>query len=167
MIINMVMGNIHNSNLTPTDFVRFDWYELGKKRLRKISDNGVDIGFALDEPVKDGDIVFFDDNNCIVVSVNSAELTRININSIEEMGRLCFELGNRHLSLKITDKFVDVIYDKPTFEYLLHIGFNAEKVTDKFTGYIECKAHGSSAHSHSHDHGHSHSHQHKHAHSHD
>ena len=45
-----------------------------------------------------------------------------------EMGRLCFELGNRHLSLKIDDDCVCVPYDHPTFEYLLKLGFNAEKL---------------------------------------
>ena len=87
---------------------------------------------------------------------------------MQEMGRLCFELGNRHLSLSIGEKEVSVPYDEPTFLYLAKLGFKPEKKKEKFTHFTVCHAHGHS-HSHSEDtHSHSHgedtnSHDHAHA----
>ena len=80
---------------------------------------------------------------------------------MQEMGRLGFELGNRHLSLKITEQDVYVPYDEPTFSYLAKLGFEVEEVTEAFTDFIQCKAHG---HSHGHEHAASHTHSHGHEH---
>jgi urease accessory protein len=70
-----------------------------------------------------------------------------------EMGRLCFEIGNRHISLSISEDNVKIPYDEPTYEYLKKLGFDANKVKERFTNYTECKGHG---HSHVHDHDHHH-----------
>lgn len=67
---------------------------------------------------------------------------------MKEMGRLCFELGNRHLSLSISENNVKCPYDEPTFEYLKKLGFSVTKTHEKFSGYIECRAH---AHTHHHE----------------
>ncbi|MGN1119919.1 MAG: hypothetical protein ACI4Q4_06145, partial [Oscillospiraceae bacterium] len=85
--------------------------------------------------------------------ITPCDLVSVSVSSMQEMGRLCFELGNRHLSLAISDGAVKCPYDEPTFEYLKKLGFRAEKTHEKFTGYIECRAH---AHTHSHDHEHHH-----------
>ena len=73
---------------------------------------------------------------------------------MQEMGRLCFELGNRHLSLKIEPDRVTVPYDEPTLLYLQHLGFNAHETHAAFADYIVCKAHGASGTAHSHHHHH-------------
>ena len=73
---------------------------------------------------------------------------------MQEMGQLCFELGNRHLSLKIEPDRVTVPYDEPTLLYLQHLGFNAHETHAAFADYIVCRAHGASGTAHSHHHHH-------------
>ena len=68
-----------------------------------------------------------------------------------EMGRLCFEIGNRHISLSIKPDCVKIPYDAPTYEYLSRIGFKTEKVVERFTDYTECRGH-----AHRDGHGHTH-----------
>jgi urease accessory protein len=60
---------------------------------------------------------------------------------MQEMGRLCFELGNRHLQLSIGDTWVSTPYDNPTFEYLHKLGFHGERITEKFTPEVVVRGH--------------------------
>ena len=142
MIATKIMGNVHSKKVdTIIDYVELDWFEAEKHRLRKRTLRGNEIGIAVDAPLKDGDILYLDSNFCIAVKLTSAPLLKINVSTMEEMGRLCFEIGNRHLSLKITEKNVKIPYDEPTAQYLAHLGFDCEKVIEPFDDFIVCKGH--------------------------
>lgn len=154
MIIEKIVGKLTVTE-KKVDTVIVDWYERDKKLLRKTTSSGEDIGIKVEQPLNDGDILFEDDSRIIAVEIAPCDLISVKVSSMTEMGRLCFELGNRHLSLSISEDTVKCPYDVPTFEYLKKLGFKAEKTHEKFAGYIECRAH---AHTHSHDHGH-HSHE--------
>ena len=93
------------------------------------------------------------------MTIAPSDLISVNVGTMEEMGRLCFELGNRHLSLAIGHDNVKCPYDEPTFLYLKKLGFDAVKVHEKFTGYTECRGH-----AHTDAHGNEHHHEHHHHH---
>lgn len=150
MIVEKILGKFHDTSKT-IETVTIDWFERDKRLLRKTTSSGEEIGIKTDTPLNEGDILFEDDSRIIAVDIAPCDLISVKIGSLKEMGRLCFELGNRHLSLSISDDTVKFPYDEPTLEYLKRLGFNAEKVHEKFAGYIECKAH---AHTHSHSHRH-------------
>lgn len=124
--------------------VSFEWFELDRKRIRKTAEDGTELGISSDEPLHDGDILAKDGNTFYVVSLLPADLIRVRIRDIEEMGRACFELGNRHLPIQIKESSVSVPYDDPTYQYLLHKGFDAYAVNENFDGFIVAKAHGHS-----------------------
>ena len=113
------------------------------------------------ENLKDGDIIYLDDKLCVAVKLTSCPLIKINVHTMQEMGRLCFEIGNRHLSLKISDDNVLIPHDEPTEKHLKNLGFECENIIGRFDDFIVCKAHGHS-HSHSHEHGEHHHHEHSH-----
>ncbi len=160
MIVEKVLGNISEIKTEKKiETVLFEWFEIEKKRIAKISSDGVDFGIAIDGNVEDGDILAETDNKIYIAKILPSRLIKIKVYSIIEMGRLCFELGNRHLTLRIEEDCVTVPYDEPTCLYLQKLGFDAADVTEVFSGFIECKAHGAT-HSHSHSHPHSHSHSH-------
>jgi urease accessory protein len=121
--------------------VKVEWFECAKKRLYKTASNGEEIGIALDAPLHDGDILYDDGTKAIVVRVPDCRLIRVPVHTMQEMGRVCFELGNRHLPIQIAEEAVCVPYDEPTFLYLQKLGFAAEDVTGAFTHYTACKAH--------------------------
>ncbi len=158
MIAQKVIGNLQHTQHTDkkVDTVRIDWFERDKKRMRKTSANGVEIGIAVDRPLNDGDILYEDENTVIAVEMAECELIKISVSDITEMGRLCFEIGNRHISLAIAPDCVKIPYDAPTFEYLKKLGFKAEKVKERFTNYTECRGH-----AHTDAHGHEHTHHHE------
>lgn len=146
MIIERIIGHLHDTHKT-IDHVSVEWFERDKKRMRKITENGIEIGISVDKPLNDGDILYEDNTSMIVVDMAPCELIRIEVSDIIEMGRLCFEIGNRHLSLSIKQDSVTVPFDAPTFQYLKKLGFKAERIVDKFSDYTECKGH---EHSHMH-----------------
>ncbi len=161
MIIEYILGNIHTEQRQEEIIsVPFEWFEVDKKRIKKMASDGTELGVLVEDVLKDGDILAKKDGALYVCEIVPTKLTQIHVHSMQEMGRLCFELGNRHLSLKIEEKSVLIPYDKPTFLYLEKLGFEIQQVQEKFTHFTECKAHGSSEknHKHAHEHQPEHSH---------
>ncbi|MDR0904660.1 MAG: urease accessory protein UreE [Oscillospiraceae bacterium] len=152
----MLIEKIVGSGSTPAvgvrvDTVNFEWFEQSRKVMKKISSAGEEIGLRLTEPLRDGDVLYEDATRAVVASQNPCELIRVEVRDMREMGRVCFELGNRHLPLSISEDNVKTPYDAPTFEYLARLGFVCSRVNEKFTGFTEVKAH---AHADGHTHGH-------------
>lgn len=141
MIIYEILGQFDGHSHKKIDYVNIEWFEREKKLLRKTSENGVDIGLKIEQDLNDGDILFEDDENIIIINILDTQLIKTHVHSMAEMGKLCFEIGNRHLSLNITENYVEIPFDNPTFEYLKKLGFHSEKVTGKMNNYIECHAH--------------------------
>lgn len=156
MIAEKIYGKLGATD-KQVETVEIEWFEREKKLLRKTTSSGEEMGIKTEEPLNDGDILFEDENRVIAVEIAPCDLIHVPVSSMQQMGRLCFELGNRHLSLAIGESSVRCPFDHPTFEYLKKLGFEAVKVHEKFVGYTECKAH---AHTHTHSHSHSHSHEH-------
>lgn len=150
MIATSILGNEKEfTGNKPFAAVNFEWFELEKKRIMKTAEDGMEIGVTIEEPLHHGDIIAEAEDKIYVVKVLPCRLIKISVETMEEMGRLGFELGNRHLSLEITENEVKVPFDMPTYEYLKKLGFCVEDVQEQFANFIECKAHG---HSHSHVH---------------
>lgn len=157
MVAENVLKNI-SLDTTEKNIVKvpFEWFELEKKRISKVAEDGTSIGVCIPELLQAGDVIAETEEAVYVVEVLPSRLIKIHVETMQEMGRLGFELGNRHLSLQIMEHEVCVPFDQPTFEYLKKLGFQAEDVTEQFTDFIECKAHGHSHGSHGeqeHNHG--------------
>ncbi|SHK81130.1 urease accessory protein UreE [Fibrobacter sp. UWEL] len=158
MIADKILGNLYWEK-SPIQkkivSVPFEWFETDKHRILKIADDGTELGIQIDETLSDGDVLAVTPQAIYAVQIKKSKLIRIAVDSMEEMGRLGFELGNRHLSLQITCKDITIPYDEPTYLYLIRIGFYPQVVEAVFTDYIVCKAHGAT-HSHTHEHEHHH-----------
>ena len=125
--------------------------------MKKSTESREEVGIRVENHLHEGDILYADDNRVVAVDILPCELTVIPVNTMQEMGRLCFELGNRHLSLSIEEHQVMVPYDEPTFQYLEKLGFHPEKREEKFQHFTVCHAH-----AHTHQHGEEHHHTHSH-----
>jgi urease accessory protein len=160
MLIEKISGHTAPREGVRVDTVEFEWFELSRRVMKKMSSSGEEIGLRLTEPISDGDVLYEDDTRAIVAALLPCELIRVAARDMRTMGRVCFELGNRHLPLAIGDDSVKTPYDAPTFEYLARLGFDASRVVEKFTGFTEVKAHAhTDAHGHEHSHGHGHAHE--------
>ena len=142
MIFEKITGSLSDGNSQKEIItVPYEWDEADKKIHKKTASSGEEIGLRMSEPLYDGGILFEDDGRIIALSLTPCEVTRLFADTIREMGRACFELGNRHLPLSFGDGWVDVPYDRPTFEYLKKKGFNCEMVVEKFVPEVTVRGH--------------------------
>lgn len=135
MILEKVLGNIndehcnhehnheysdhneehnHEHNHVHVEKISLKSDELLKRINRVTSDHGNEYGISLSKEtvLKDGDILYKDDKNMVVVSVKSDDVLIIKPTSITEMGRIAHNLGNRHLPAQFRDGMMVLEYDK-------------------------------------------------------
>lgn len=140
MMITSVLGNIHRAstwNKLQTDFVDLEWYELNKKLLRKISQKKQDVCIKLElnhECLNEGDVLFFDENNVVVVNVIPCECIAIDMHTTQEMARICYEIGNRHAPLFFDETKAHRLLlpmDKPLLTMLQKMGCHTQITREK------------------------------------
>jgi len=150
-ILYKLSENSDNKNIVR---VGYEWFEAEKKILKKTMNSGEEAALRLGEPLYDGAVLFDDGERIIAAELIPCEVIRVNVSGAAEMGRLCFELGNRHLPVAIYGDRAETPYDAPCFEYLKKLGFDCSVVTAKFEPTVIVRGH--SHESHEHEHGHEH-----------
>lgn len=87
--------------------------DLVKRIQRVTTDHGTELGIRLRQPIdlQYGDILYQDETNMIVVDVNSEDLLVIQPRTLQEMGDIAHQLGNRHLPAQFTETEMLVQYD--------------------------------------------------------
>lgn len=168
MIVNDIVSNVGHTPVGDRRLevpVPVEWYDMQRKRMSVIAQDGSEFGIALDRELRDGDVLSESADKRYVVRIKATEIITIAVDSMERMGKLCYELGNRHLSIRVRSGSVSVPYDHPTFDYVKKLGFEPVVSQDDFSDFLIVKAHagagtvvGQHSHVHSHGDGHSHGH---------
>ncbi|MBZ4646036.1 MAG: urease accessory protein [Petroclostridium sp.] len=153
MIIEKIVGNVKDKDIgeIERDYVFIEWYEVEKKVLHKVSKNGLDVGIRNNggRPLRDGDILWQDDKKALIVEISECDCIAIKPNTMIEMGKACYEIGNRHAPLFIEDGELLTPFDEPLLTVLLKCDFAANRKRAKLKTPLGGHAHG---HSHSHSH---------------
>lgn len=125
MIIEKIIENVENMDLNGRHIERVyvSSDELVKRIQRVTTDHGKEIGIRLKEPkdLTDGDILFMDQHNAIIVSVTADDLLVIRPVSIKQMGEIAHQLGNRHLPAQFDEDVMLVQYDYLVEELLVQL----------------------------------------------
>ncbi|RBW70151.1 urease accessory protein UreE [Bacillus taeanensis] len=133
MIIEKVVGNVATleKRAPHVERVYLESDHLVKRIQRVVTDHGNEIGIRLKEnrDLVDGDVLYMDDKNMIVISVKEDDLLTIMPTSIKEMGEIAHQLGNRHLPAQFEGNEMLVQYDYLVEELLqqLEIPYKREK----------------------------------------
>jgi urease accessory protein len=140
VIIERVLGNLHELPAEETrglhlEKVVLPGADLVKRIQRVRTDHGTEIGLRLSAApgaagdLRDGDILHRDGTGMIVVSVLPADVLVIAPHSIEEMGIVAHNLGNRHLQAQFFGadseyeaEVMVVQYDHTVEDLLGHLG---------------------------------------------
>ena len=115
MIIEKIIGNVKKLEKAPTHvervYLRSD--DLVKKVQRVKTDHGKELGIRLKnaKELLDGDILYQDDKNTIVINVIEDDVIVIKPTSILQMGEIAHQLGNRHLPAQFEKNVMIVQYD--------------------------------------------------------
>lgn len=125
MIFNEIVGNIYDIDNPEeyhieTVFINSD--DTLKRILKVVSDHKNEYGISLEnnETLKDGDILYKNDNDkkIIAVKINGEDVIVIKPKNINEMGVIAHALGNRHLQAQFEDDTMIIQYDRLVEEEL-------------------------------------------------
>lgn len=127
MIIEQIVTNIDQMEKEEVEKrhiekVYLESAHLVKRIQRVTTDHGHEIGIRLKEPrdLVAGDVLYMDDKNMIVIDVISDDLLIICPRSLNEMGTIAHQLGNRHLPAQFEGDEMLVQYDYLVEELLQH-----------------------------------------------
>ncbi|CAH0161826.1 MULTISPECIES: urease accessory protein UreE [Peribacillus] len=133
MIVEEVLGNIEfiEKKAKHMEKVYLESDSLRKRILRVKTDHGNEIGIRLKEnkDLMDGDIIYMDENNMIVIHTIDDDILTILPTTLGQMGDIAHQLGNRHLPAQFDGDEMLVQYDYLVEELLLEleIPFRREK----------------------------------------
>ncbi|MCM3726172.1 urease accessory protein UreE [Neobacillus cucumis] len=115
MIIEQIVGNVEDipSSGRHIEKVYLSSDDLVKRIQRVTTDHGKEVGIRLKEPkdLIEGDILYMDEHNMIVISVMNDDLLVIHPANIKQMGEIAHQLGNRHLPAQFEGEDMLVQYD--------------------------------------------------------
>lgn len=126
MIIEQIIGNIYKDNLRSShvEKVYLNSEDLLKRIQRVTTDHGKEIGIRLPQntELEDGDVLYKDERNMIVIYTNKDDVITIKPRTLMEMGDIAHQLGNRHLPAQFEEDEMIVQYDYLVEELLQQLG---------------------------------------------
>ncbi|WP_300391014.1 urease accessory protein UreE [Fusobacterium sp.] len=143
MILDKILGNIkdldmhhdecehhhHDEHHIHIERIYLESDELLKRVLRVTSDHGNEYGISLPKgsKMRDGDILFNDGHNMVIISVKEDDVLVITPRDINEMGEVAHNLGNKHLPVQIEDGKIIIQYDYLVEKFLMDIKVQFER----------------------------------------
>ena len=131
MILDKILGNIKDMEdiHCHVERIYLESDELLKRVLRVTSDHGHEYGISLPKgsEMRDGDILFNDGHNMVVISVKEDDVIVITPRDINEMGEVAHNLGNKHLPVLIEDGKIIIQYDYLVEKFLQDLQVNFER----------------------------------------
>lgn len=133
MIITSVIrsiNNIENENKS-IDTLFLEWYETTKRIQRVTTENGKNIALrfmGVTMRLKDGDVLFEDSDEIIVVRIRPCRAICVSPKDNTEMAKLCFELGNKHLPIFLQEGKVYMPYEQSTYNWLNKTDYQATEL---------------------------------------
>ena len=126
MICEELLGNLKDekNNNTEVDYVDIEWHEAFKKIHKKFTKLGTELGIRLGNDIlsrglRDGDILYKDNSRIIAVNIPKTEVIKIDIDKNHSfmLGKVCYEIGNKHATLFWGENHLQVItpYNEPLF----------------------------------------------------
>ena len=142
MIIKEKIGSLKKNEINDRaiDYLELEWYETTKRILHKRTNAGKEIVLKFlnqSQNLAEGDVLFEDKQELIVVSIKPCEAIVIRPNSMYEMAYVCYEIGNKHLPLFYENDELLVPYEAPLFKMLQASGFDLIKEERKLLSQLK------------------------------
>lgn len=130
------------------DILEVEWYETSRSRMKRKTRNGLEVLINKTDrsTFQDGDILFSSEERTIILKIKPCDCIVLRPASLQEVGTICFEIGNKHIPIFITDQQeVCVAYDAHLFQLLMSGGFGPEIEERILFPYQMIKAYGNKA----------------------
>ncbi|MEW9668456.1 urease accessory protein UreE [Ammoniphilus sp. 3BR4] len=131
MIIEHIVGNLAevDRDHRHMEKVYLSSDDLVKRIQLVTTDHGKEIGIRLKVPkvLRDGDILYMDEKNVIAIIVKADDLLVIRPRTMQQMGEIAHQLGNRHLPAQFEGNEMLVQYDYLVEELLVQLDIPFER----------------------------------------
>ncbi|KUJ61746.1 urease accessory protein UreE [Flavobacteriaceae bacterium CRH] len=132
MIIKEIIGNTKDLSLNTKeiDLLQLDWFEVAKRVQRRHTQAGreVSIKFLKEgQRLSQDDVLFMSEDYTIVVDILPCDAIIVHPHSLTEMGRVCYEIGNKHLPMFIENGEVLLPFEEPIYRWLLASFYSVRK----------------------------------------
>lgn len=107
---------VHPAN-PPVD-VPVDRHTLAKRRWRGVATDGRELGFDLERPLKNGDLVFGDGTHVYRIAQKPEPVLSVALHHPEDAARLGWLLGNLHFQIAVMARTV-LAPDDPAIRQML------------------------------------------------
>lgn len=145
MVITKRVGHLNDftSSSKNIDWLELEWEELNKKVMRKQTENGTDIAISLENNghLHYGDVLYEDEETLIAIRTKLEKVYVITPKSMQEMGRMAFEIGNRHTPCIIEDNEILLRYDHTLEKLMDEVGVVYEQSERRFKEPFKYKGH--------------------------
>ena len=134
-------------------------YELRQKSRQRVKlDNGVEAGLFLERGIilREGDCLATDDGEKVIIRAAKESVSTVSCDDALVLARACYHLGNRHVALQITEKFIRYQADYVLDEMCRRLGLKV--LNEEACFEPEAGAYGDYGHMQGHSHSHSDSH---------
>lgn len=102
-------------------YLEVEWYEVFRSRMKRKTNKGILVSMHKNsnEIIRDGEILFADDQRTIRLRIKACDCIVVFPHSLHEMGRICFEIGNKHIPIFLNNnQEVCVAYDANLYQLL-------------------------------------------------
>ena len=145
MVITKIAGHLDDfksSNKT-IDWLELEWEELNKRILRKQTENGRDVSISLESSghLHYGDVLYEDENTLIAIRTKLEKVYVITPKTMKEMGKMAFEIGNRHTPCIIENDEILVRYDHTLEKLMDEVGVSYEQSERRFKESFKYRGH--------------------------
>ena len=145
MVITKIVGHLDDfksSNKT-IDWLELEWEELNKRILRKQTENGTDVSISLESSghLHYGDVLYEDENTLIAIRTKLEKVYVITPKTMKEMGKMAFEIGNRHTPCIIENDEILVRYDHTLEKLMDEVGVSYEQSERRFKESFKYRGH--------------------------
>lgn len=142
----------------PTDRIVLDYDRRHRRRLAMTAAGGLEflLDLAQAVPLKDGDGLVLDDGRVVIVAAASEPLAEVTTKTHDELLRVAWHLGNRHLPTQLLGDRLRIRHD-PVIEHMVaHLGAAVTHIDAPFDPEGGAYSHGHADHDptqgHHHDH---------------
>ncbi|KXH80830.1 urease accessory protein UreE [Sporosarcina sp. HYO08] len=145
MLITKTAGHLNDfeSSNKKIDWLELEWEDLNKRILRKETENGTDVAIKLESgsTLSYGDVLFEDEDTLIAIRTKLEKVYVITPKTMQEMGKMAFEIGNRHTMCIIEDDEILVRYDQTLEKLMDEVGVSYEQSERRFKEPFKYRGH--------------------------
>jgi urease accessory protein len=132
MLITEKIGNVNffNINNRKVDYLMLEWHETNKMVFQKQTIAGVDMVIELNsenQSLAEGDIIYEDDFNIIVIELNECDAIILRPKSMLEMGRICNEIGEKQQQVFYQSDEILIAFEASLFSSFSAAGYDISR----------------------------------------